>query len=185
MKISKLLAAMLAAAMAVVALGAFTGCNANDANEKVIRESITEEFDAYKNHDASVVNQIRTQNAVDLATLGIDGEEYANALLDGFDYTIDDVTVDGKEATVTLTLTQKDLDEDEAAAIVEELADDPAVTDMSYDELKQAVSDRIFEYIASVPAAAQDPVTIHLELNGDTWELTPESEQRMETLFTF
>ncbi len=185
MRVTKRLAAMGAAALMVAALGAFTGCSSNAANEEVIRTSITEELDPYKNHDSSVISQIQTQNAVGLATIGIDGEEYANALLDGFDYTIEDVTVNGNEASATLVMTQKDIDEAEAEAIMEELAADPAFLEMSQDERKTAVSDKIFEYISSVEAAPQDPVTIDFVLNGNTWELTDESTARMQSLFTF
>ena len=108
MKLTKSLAAICASAMLVVSVGALTGCNANEANEEVIRESMTKELDPYKNHDSSVISQIQSQNAVALATVGVDGKEYAEALLDGFDYSIEDVTVDGKNATATIVMTQKD-----------------------------------------------------------------------------
>lgn len=185
MKATRLIGGIAATAMMVVTLGVFTGCNANEANEKVIRDSITEELDPYKTHDSSVINQIRTQNAVELATLGIDGDEYANALLEGFDYTIEDVTVDGKNASATIIMTQKDIDEDEAEALMEGLVSDPAVAGMSQDEIKTLISDKLFEYINSVQAAPQDPVTIDFVMNGNVWELTDESETRMESLFTF
>lgn len=185
MKFGKSIAAVGVAAMMVFTLGAFTGCNANEANEEVIRESITEEFEPYKNHDSSVINQIRSENAVALATIGIDGEEYAKALLDGFDYSIEDVTVDGKNASVTMVITQKDIDEDEAEAIMTALAEDPSFASMSMDERKALISDKIFEYINSVDAAPQDPITIDFVLNGNTWELTDASELRMQNLFTF
>lgn len=185
MKAAKRVAAMVVAALMVASLGAFTGCSSNEANEEVIRSSIAEELDAYKNHDSSVVSQIQTQNAVALATVGMDGKEYANALLDGFDYSIEDVTVDGKNATATIVLTQKDIDGDQAEAIMEELAEDPAFAEMSLEERKAAVSDRIFQYIESVEAAPQDPVTLDFVLNGNAWEPTEASEARLQTLFTF
>ncbi len=185
MKVTKVLGSICAAAMMVAALGALSGCNADEANEKVIRDSLTEELEPYKTHDSSVIGQIRSQNAVALATIGIDGDEYANALLDGFDYSIEDITVNGKDATATLVLTQKDIDEAEAEVIMEELAADPAFAEMSQDERKAQVSDKIFEYINSVEAAAQDPITIDFVLNGNIWEPTEESQLRMANLFTF
>lgn len=184
MKISKLLVAMFATVLMAVTLVGATGC-ANSANENVIRTSLAEELDAYKNHDASVVSQIRMQNAAELAMLGIDGEKYANALLEGFDYSIEDVKVDGDNATVTLVLTQKYLDEDEAEAVIGALADDPAFLSLSYSERQAAISDKIFEYIESVPAAPQDPVTLNLVLKDKVWDLAPESAATVQNLFTF
>lgn len=185
MKATNKLATIAMSAVMVMTLGAFTGCNSDEANEQVIRESLTQELDPYKNHDASVINQIRSANAVELATIGIDGEEYATALLDGFDYSIEDVAVDGDQATVTLIMTQKNISEDDATAIMEELAADPAFLEMDIEARKAQISDKIFEYIESVQAAPQDPVTIDLVLNGNMWELTDESEAKMENLFTF
>lgn len=185
MAFAKPLAAIGVAAMMALTVGSLAGCNADAANEEVIRTSLTQELDPYKNHDESVVNQIKSQNAVALATIGIDGQQYAEALLDGFDYSIEDVTVNGKDATATIVMTQKDLDEDEAEALMEELAADPELASMSLDERKAAVSDKLFEYIESVPAAAQDPISIDFVLNGDTWEPTEESTARLQNLFTF
>lgn len=185
MKLTKSLAAICASAMLVVSVGALTGCNANEANEEVIRESMTKELDPYKNHDSSVISQIQSQNAVALATVGVDGKEYAEALLDGFDYSIEDVTVDGKNATATIVMTQKDIDEDQAEVIMEGLSEDPAFLAMSTDERKAALGDKIFEYIASVQAAPQDPVTIDFVMNGNMWEPTEESKTRLQSLFTF
>lgn len=184
MKISKLLVAVFVTALMAMTLIGATGC-ANNANENVIRTSLAEELDAYKNHDASVVSQIRMQNAAELAMLGIDGEEYANALLDGFDYSIENVKVDGDKATVTLVLTQKYLDEAEAEAVMDELANDPAFQRMSYSERQTAISDKMFEYIASVEAAPQDPVTLNLVLKDKVWDLAPESAATVQNLFTF
>lgn len=185
MKLAKSIAAAGVAAMMVFTLGTFTGCNVNEENEEVIRNSITEEFEPYKNHDSSIINQIQSENAVALATIGIDGKEYAEALLNGFDYSIEDVTVDGKNASVTMIITQKDIDEDEAEAIMTGLAEDPEFVNMSMDERKALISEKIFEYINSVEAAPQDPVTIDFVMNGNTWELTDDSELRMKSLFTF
>ncbi len=186
MKLTKSLAAIGVSAMMVMSVGALAGCNAaNEANEEVIREAITQELDPYKNHDSRAVDQIRSQNAVALATVGIDGEQYAEALLDGFDYAIEDVTVDGNNATATLVMTQKNIDENEAEAIMEELVEDPAFVAMTDDERKAAVGEKIFEYIESVPSAPQDPVELEFVMEGNMWNLTDDSKTKMESLFTF
>lgn len=184
MKLMKSISIVAAMALVAASMLTLTGC-ADKANEEVIRESIIEQFDPIKNHDDSITGQIQRQNAVTLATIGLDGKEYANALLDGFDYSIEDVTVKGKEASATLVLTQKDISEDQAEAVMGELAADPAFASMSMDEKKSAVADKIYEYIASVPAEPQDPVTIDFVLNGDTWELTETSKMTVANLFTF
>jgi hypothetical protein len=41
--------------------------------------------------------------------MGIDGKEFIDAWLDGFDYTIGDVAVEGDTATVKVNLTSKNL----------------------------------------------------------------------------
>lgn len=47
----------------------------------------------------------------DLDQLGITAEEFAEAFLDGFNYEVGDVTVDGDVATVDVTITSKSMDE--------------------------------------------------------------------------
>lgn len=103
----------------VLALGlvvGLNGCGKND--EELIRASVSEVMDLFKNPTKENLQGFVNEDEVDLSTLeeyDIDIYEFLGHSFKHFDYTINDVTVDGDTASANLTLTNTDL-----GAVVEE-----------------------------------------------------------------
>ena len=103
----------------VLALGlvvGLNGCGKND--EELIRASVSEVMDLFKNPTKENLQGFINEDEIDLSTLeeyDIDIYEFLGHSFKHFDYTINDVTVDGDTASANLTLTNTDL-----GAVVEE-----------------------------------------------------------------
>ena len=98
-----LLAAVLACTLGVT----LVGCGASD--EDKIKDAISAELDLIKNHDEATIEELEGSYASQFDQLGIDSGEFINSWLDGFNYTVDSVTVDGDSATANVTVTVKQL----------------------------------------------------------------------------
>ena len=97
-------------ALAVFCLAVFTACGGPSV-EDLIRDDLTTQFDAVKEGDAELIEALEASAGEDMETLGIDSAEFAGAFLDGFDYSIDDIVVDGDTATATVTVSCKSMTE--------------------------------------------------------------------------
>ena len=91
------------------------------------------------------------------------------AYFGGFDYVIDDVTVDGDTATATVTLTCKSFD-DYMNAVT-----DVAMSASSDTDLGAA----IIEAVNAIEPVQIDPIEIPYEKVDNTWEPTAEGEQAL------
>ena len=97
----------LAVALAATMLTGLVACGGESA-EDVIRKGVTEELESIKNLDQAALDEIMAGAGAANAGLeeyGIDMEEFCRTWLDGFDYSVDNVTVDGENATATATIT--------------------------------------------------------------------------------
>ena len=99
------------AAMMLAALMGLAACSSESNDEEQIESIITEVFDEVKNADDEALNMMAEgASEDDLATMeqyGISSDDYFRSFFDGFDYSIDSVTVDGDTATVEITYTSK------------------------------------------------------------------------------
>lgn len=160
----------LAAVLSVLCLGVLAGCGPN--SEEVIRSSITEEFDAYKNLDDAKFSEIAEKAEMeDLSQLGINGSDFATAILDGFDYNIDSVVVNDKAAQAKVTIVSKSYSEfeDKLKNAVEELRADPAFADMSSDEMRDALGQRVMQIFDEV-GTKSETVTLDYQLEDKEWK---------------
>ncbi len=94
-----------------VALG-LTACD-NTPEEEAIQLAFSNEIDSARAYDPDVVEEL--EESADLKSYietleaaGIDTETLWNAVFQHFDYTIEDVTVDGNSAIITMTATNAD-----------------------------------------------------------------------------
>lgn len=170
MKLKKIVAALTAGALALGAMGVVVGCGPD--NETVIREAIVKEFDTYKNMDDSALSEIATfaeQEGLD--ELGIDGQEFATAVLDGFDYTVDSVTVNGKDAVAKVTIVSKSYSdfEDKFNAIIDEMTNDPSLAEMSEEEAVAAVGEKVMQVLDETETITESADVAYV-LKGNVWE---------------
>lgn len=170
MKFKKVAALFTAGVLMLGALFAVTGCGANA--EEAIRKAITEELDTYKNMDDSVLSATSTMLADQgLEEMGLDSRELAVTILDGFDYSIDSVTVDGDKAVATVTIISKSYSdfENEVEAAVSDVASVPGIEDMSQEEIYQLYGERIMEAINGLETKSET-TDIEYARQGNVWE---------------
>ena len=166
----KLVSALAAGALVLGALFMVTGCG--PSSEEVIRNAITQEMDSYKNMDDSAMSEIATMAENEgISELGIDDQEFAAAVLDGFDYNIDDITVDGDTATATVTIVSKSYSdfEERITNIINELTDDPSMAELDSDQIVEVVGERVMQAFDEV-SLNTETATIEYKLNGNVWE---------------
>lgn len=84
---------------------ALVGCSSGPADEEVIRQGVSEELAAIKTGDDDLAAAVEQGAGDDIQKLGLDSKEFMEAYLEGFDYEVGDVSVQGTAATVHLSIT--------------------------------------------------------------------------------
>lgn len=108
---AKALTGMLCATLALVGGLVLTGCSGADP-EDAVRADLTANFDQLKNLEGDALEEIADgMGNTGLEQYGLENTEVITAMLDGFDYTIDSVAVDGDTATAEVTVTSKSMSE--------------------------------------------------------------------------
>ena len=111
MKKSALFISALALAAALTA--SLAGCQAQKSPEQLIKEDLSAQFDEVKSADSAAWSEEFGMDDTDFADLGIDSGTFMAGYLDGFDYEINEVTVDKDKGTATakVDVTCKKFDE--------------------------------------------------------------------------
>ena len=150
--------AAVAAALLALAI-ALAGCSSGPSDEDVIRQGVSEELAAIKAVDDEFISSVEEDAGEDLKTLGIDARDFMSAYLDGFDYSVGDVKVDGDSATVHLSITCRSMGEATEAfmgAYGDALADAKDLTDT--DALYELAGKTLLESLS-----ATEPKTVECE----------------------
>ena len=180
------LVASLAVVVAVSCGVVLGGCSSANP-EQAIRDDLTATLDEVKNVDDATIEEL--MGSVDTSQLepyGIDGTEFARSLLDGFDYSIGDITVDGDTATAQVSITCKSAMDlyDELENMMTELSEDPDILSLLSDE--EAFSARLGELLMEAMDSLE-PSTKDLELtytNADgTWTMDSSSAAELGQIF--
>ncbi len=163
---------VVAACLAAVALsvGALSLGACGPSAEEVVRQGVADELAA-----DSGVDQ--------LATYGIDAKSFIAAYLDGFDYRIDEVKVDGDSATATVVLTCKKFDAF-AQALTEtttELAEDEQTAELDADQINEKVGQLVLEALGSVEPTESNPVELPFTRTDNAWGPASGAEQALST----
>ena len=174
MKIKRLIAVgALALAMAFSAC-LVAGCS-GQSDEEVIRTAITEELDGIKNLDEETVSMLSEgMDVSQLAEFGIDGTEFMTTYLEGFDYYIDGITVDGDTAEAVVTLTCKSYSgfeqalTDAATDLMSNMSFED-MANMSEEELNTLIGQTTMETLKNVEVAPCEPIAIEYTKANNTW----------------
>ena len=181
----KVLACSLVAALAVTCGLVLTACGGQN-DEEAIRQDVTAKLDTIKNADESAIDELIAD--VDTSTfdqLGVDPSEFVAAMFDGFDYTIDSVSVDGDTATASVTVTCKSLTtmQDDVTNAVSDLMSDPAsLMDKSQDELVELAGQTMMDAIKN-SATHETTYEFTYQKSGDTWTMQDESDAFLSAVF--
>ena len=172
----KILAGAAALLLALAVMVALPGCGGGQSDEDVIRASLSQELDSIKNIDDSFVNEFSESiNMSQLSVYGIDGVEFMKAYLDGFDYTIDSIEVNGDTAQAQITLTCKSYTAYAQALqdAVNEITSDPekiASVNGSDSEINDMVGGIVIDSLNGVDLATTEPIIINYTKVDNTWE---------------
>lgn len=161
------LATLIACAMAAC-LG-LVACSSGPTDEEVIKEGIASELDPIKNLDDATLDEILSEAGSEFAMLesmGIDSKTLVKSYLDGFDYTIDSVEVDGDSAKATLTATCKSFT-DASTKAEEQLAS------MTQDDITAKIGEIIMQAIDETQAIDM-PLVLTFTKNDNEW--TPDAD---------
>lgn len=182
MKLKKILGVFALSAVLVCSLGGVVGCS---NTEQLIRDSLTEEIDQYKNVDESAIEEIdQAIPATQMEMLGLNSEELAKAILSGFDGTVDSVTVNGDKAEAIVTITSKSLSnmESELTDIISDAQDAPELKGKGLDDIYKWCGQKMMEYINNAPVETHEPITVEYVKNGNTWAPTAASTNEMQSV---
>lgn len=157
------LSTIVAAALAFGAV-AMVGCGGSNPEQEV-RAAATADLDLLKNMDDAVVSQMagvaNESDAQMFELVGLTPEDVIRAYLEGFDYTIDEVTVDGDTAQVTATLTVRS--SSDLTSAMNGVYDTIDYTALFETGDMTVVGDALLEAIASVEPTPQASETVTYE----------------------
>lgn len=165
----KKLVALASAAILVCGMAVLAGCGKSD--EEIITDLLTSEFEAMKTLDEEYVAGLaESAGANDLADFGIDATEFVKSYLDGFDYTLDSVAVEGETAKATCTVTVKSITEfyDKFTSKVNSM-DYNELMNMSEDELNKKMGSILMEILDGLTPVKSDPIVLNMQKDGNTW----------------
>ena len=168
----------------VLALGlvvGLNGCGKND--EELIRASVSEVMDLFKNPTKENLQGLINEDEVDLSTLeeyDIDIYEFLGHSFKNFDYTINDVTVDGDTANANLTLTNTDLGavvEETTTEITENIDDyaDILNGENGRKEFMKLFFNKIYEKLDASEETVSTDATLKLNKVDGEWEVDDSS----------
>lgn len=154
----------IAGAFALGCAVLLAGCGGPSA-EEVIREDVVSFFDTFVNQEGESYDDFveSFSASAGLDEIGLEDDKFLDLYLDGFAYNIDELTVDGDTATVTVTLNCKKLED--AMALADERAmelyENP-------EQLQDKTDDEIDALLGEIILAALDET----ELSETTFTVT-------------
>lgn len=184
MKLKKILGVFALSAVLVCSLGGVVGCS---NSEQMIRQGTAEMLDHYKNIDETVLEEASAAlSETEAKAMGLTYEEMLQSMLDGFDYTIDSVNVDGDTAEAVVTITSKNLQgmTDEVEKLQSEMMSNTELQKQGTDALLKWYGEKMMEYMNNAPIETHEPLTLDYVLKDKTWELTSSSQKALENFIT-
>lgn len=170
---------------ALVCVAALCACAGGPDVEALVRADLTTSLDLVKNADRETIDNLMEDiDASELEAYGVDGTEFAASLLDGFDYSIDSVEVEGDKATATLTITCKSASTlyGELEGLTTELLSDPDVYTMTQDELYARVGELVLEALDETEPRTTTVEVVYTDNDG-TWEMDDASGTALSEVF--
>lgn len=185
----KVCAVVLGAVLAAVPIAGLTACGANPAEQ--VKAVVAANLDEVKNLDPEAIDELGSMNELKQieTTYGISADRALKAFYGHFNYTIDEVTVEGDTATVKVTSSNIDLQkvmENYMNSITEFATSEDAQKLMSEGGQK-AVQDKVVELLMSSLEADGVPIAegqteLAMERDGDSWTYANE-EEVLQVLF--
>lgn len=184
-RVLKVLTCSITAVLAL-SVGLVLGACSGPSPEEAIREDLTANLDRVKElDDATVEELVGSMGTLGLETYGIEASDVVRSLLDGFDYTIDDITVDdeGMSAVASVSVTCKSASDfterinQAATDLATELMNDPSGLELLSDEgaLNARIGEVVMETLDEVELQ-QTSIEIDYSKTDDGWTASDASE---------
>lgn len=184
-RVLKVLTCSITAVLAL-SVGLVLGACSGPSPEEVIREDLTANLDRVKELDDDTVEElVSSMGTIGLETYGIEASDVVRSLLDGFDYTIDDITVDdeGTSAVASVSVTCKSASDfterinQAATDLATELMNDPSGLELLSDEeaLNARIGEVVMETLDEVELQ-QTSIEIDYSKTDDGWTASDASE---------
>lgn len=184
-RVLKVLTCSITAVLAL-SVGLVLGACSGPSPEEAIREDLTANLDRVKElDDATVEELVGSMGTLGLETYGIEASDVVRSLLDGFDYTIDDITVDdeGTNAVASVSVTCKSASDfterinQAATDLATELMNDPSGLELLSDEeaLNARIGEVVMETLDEVELQ-QTSIEIDYSKTDDGWTASDASE---------
>ena len=183
--VGRLLAGIVSCVLALGLVVGLAGCGKND--EELIRESVSTTMDLFKNPSEEKLKPWVEESGVDLSSLdeyGIDFYEFVGHLFAHFDYTINDVKVDGDKATASLTLTNADVTSVIEQATADITGNIDQYTDMltaedGQEQFMKVYFDKIYEILDSTDKTVTTDADLTLTKKDGQWEVDDSSKEQV------
>lgn len=184
-RVLKVLTCSITAVLAL-SVGLVLGACSGPSPEEAIREDLTANLDRVKElDDATVEELVGSMGTLGLETYGIEASDVVRSLLDGFDYAIDDITVDdeGTSAVASVSVTCKSASDfterinQAATDLATELMNDPSGLELLSDEnaLNARIGEVVMETLDEVELQ-QTSIEIDYSKTDDGWTASDASE---------
>lgn len=115
----------LALMFALSAVTVLSACSSEESVEEAIRTDIAAQLDPFKNLDQAAMDElVESIKDAGLEDYGISSEDFVTSMFNGFDYSIDSVTIadDGNSASASVSVTCKTFSD--ASSRAEEMANE-------------------------------------------------------------
>ena len=187
MKKKNLIAALCVAAVMTLGM-ALAGCSAAPDPAEQIKANLAAQFDPVKNLDQAAIEELTAEieAANEFETYGIDGAQYVESMLAGFDYEVKDVTVaeDETSAVATVAVTCKSFTDaaERATKLSEELATSGELAGVSMDEMNKKIGAIMLQAMDETEAKTTE-CAFDYRLADDTWIIDKNAEQEIYNAF--
>lgn len=176
------------AAVLVVACGLVLGGCSGTSAEDAIRQDLTSMLDEAKNLDDATIQELMdSMDTAQLEAYGIDGTELIRSLLDGFDYSINSITVDGDTAVASVSVTCKSATDlyNELGSVTDSLSSDPDFMTLLSDEdaLNARIGELVMEAMDSLKPSTKDLELTYTQTDGE-WVMDSSSSNALSQVFT-
>lgn len=184
-------AALVAGMLALAGCGgssssSSSSSNSGNADQEAISKDLATQLDSFKSSSSQELSKTLQANDTSLQTLGIDSDEFAQALLDGFTYEIGTISVNsnGKTAIAEVNATSKTATT-VLASLVNNLPN--AVLKMTANDVSS--EDKINKFLGTqlveaAKSAGTEKSTFSLTYtkSGDTWKMDDAETQLYKAL---
>lgn len=175
----------------LISFGVVCGVSAcaGRSDEQIVQDLVNAELDKVKNADEAEIEEYLGTTVDQLAEYGIDPTEVYKAFFGKFDYVDNGATVDGNTATVSLTITNVDVEEAASSfkeQAVEWMSGNDAYslyTSEGWEAVQKKVYDILLEsFNAASTKTAELELTVYKDSDGE-WSFDMEDDEAARVLF--